>query len=101
MTMTPSASRRFSEVFEADDSRIFRITFRGEDILRLQSFVIVDPSIYGISNQWSAAVVEPISGSHPDFQRLFHPGSGIDFVESDITEIVDEQAGAIIYQRRV
>ena len=99
--MTPLASHRFSELFKADDSRIFRITLRGEDILRLQSFVIVDPSIYGISDQWSAVVVEPVSGSHPDFHRLFHPGSGIDFVESDITEIVDEQAGTIIYQRSV
>jgi len=84
--------------FEADESRIFRITLRGEDVFRLKSFYIVDPSIYGISDQWNAVVIAPISGRHSDFHRLFAAGSTIDFVESDITEILDEQAGSIIYR---
>ena len=93
-----SACHQFAELFEADDSRIFRITL-GEDVFRLRNFCIVDPSIYGIADQWSASVVEPVSGRHPDFHRLFHAGSGVDFVESDITEIVDEQLASVVYRR--
>ncbi len=99
MKITPPSSHQFGEFFEADDSLIFRITFECEDILRLRSFFIVDPSINEISDQWTALVVEPIAGKHPDFHRLFHSGSGIDFVESDITEIFDEKADLVIYRR--
>ena len=94
----PPATHRFRALFEADDTRILRITLRDEDILRLRCFGIVDPSIYGIPDQWSADVVEPISGKHPNFHRLFHAGSGVDFVESDISEIADDDSGVILYQ---
>ena len=99
MSSTPPASHRFGEFFEADDSRIFRITLEGQDVFRLQTFSIVDPAIYGVPDQWNALVVEPVSGRHPDFHRLFLAGSGVDFVESDITEIIDEQSGCVIYRR--
>jgi len=97
MSVIPSSSHRFRELFEADDSRIYRITLRGEDVFRLRSFSVVDPSIYSISDQWTAVVVEPISGKHPKFQQLFHSGSGVDFVESEITEIFDETSGEKVY----
>jgi hypothetical protein len=96
MSVIPS-SHRFRELFEADDSRIYRITLRGEDVFRLCHFRIVDPSIYSVSDQWTADVVEPISGKHPKFQQLFHSGSGVDFVESEITEIFDETSGEKVY----
>jgi hypothetical protein len=64
---------RFQALFETDNTRVFRITFRHEDIFRLCCFSVVDPSIYGIPDQWTAHVVEPISGKHPDFCRLFAP----------------------------
>jgi hypothetical protein len=97
MSAIPVALHRFRALFEADSSRIFRITFRDEDVLRLHGFQIVDPSIYSISDQWTAIVVEPISGKHPKFRELFHSGSGVDFVESEITEIFDEVLGEKVY----
>ncbi len=87
----PSASHRFGKFFSADESRVFRITFRDGMILRLVSFSVVDPSIYAISDQWTAVVVESVAG------RFFCPGGGLDFVESDIIEIVDESSAEIVY----
>jgi hypothetical protein len=46
-------------------------------------------------------VAEPVAGKHPDFARLFHPDSGVQFVESDITEIVDDRSGAILFRHAV
>ena len=60
-------------------------------ILRLVSFSIVDPSIYAISDQWTATVVESVEG------HSFRPGDGLDFVESDVVEIVDERSAQIVY----
>ena len=97
MSAIPVTSHRFRAMFEADASHIFRIALCDGDIFRLRSFSVVDPSIYSISDQWTAVVVEPISGRHPDFHKLFHSGSGIDFVESDIVEIFDETAGEAVY----
>jgi hypothetical protein len=97
MSVIPSSSHRFRELFEADATRIFRITLRGEDVFRLRRFCIVDPSIDYLPDEWNADVVEPISGKHPKFQQLFHSGSGVDFVESEITEIFDETSGEKVY----
>jgi hypothetical protein len=98
MSAIPVASHRFRALFEADTSRVFRISFRGGDVFRLRSFSVVDPSTYSISDQWTAEVVEPISGKHPDFRRLFHSGSGLDFVEAGIVEIFDESSGEMVYK---
>ena len=94
MSAIPSASHRFREFFGADASRILRVTFRDGDILRFHSFCIVDPSIYSISDQWTATVVEQVAGSH----RHFHPGAGVESVETDIIEIFDESSGKIVYK---
>ncbi|HLX96547.1 MAG TPA: hypothetical protein VKU37_12455 [Verrucomicrobiae bacterium] len=93
MSAIPVASHRFRALFGTDASRIFRVSFRGGDVFRLRSLSAVDPSIYSISDQWTAEVVERISG-----QRLLHSGSGLDFVESDIVEIYDESSEKIVYK---
>ncbi len=98
MNGIPEATHQFQELFETDEVRVFRITFRHEDTFRLRCFSIVDPSIYVIADQWTALVVEPVSGKRPQFHKLFPPGSGIDFVESDITEIADDATGEVIYR---
>ena len=87
----PTASHRFGEFFDADASRVFRVTFRDGMILRLISFSVVDPSIYGISDQWTATVVESVAGCS------FRPDSGLDFVESDVVEMLDERSAEIVY----
>ena len=97
MSVIPTATHRFRALFEADDSRVFRITFCDGDIFRLRLFSVVDPSIYGDADKWTAEVVEPVRGRHPKFEKLFHSGSGVDFVESDITEIFDETLQKVVY----
>jgi hypothetical protein len=97
MGTIPVASHRFRDLLEADASRTVRISFRDGDVFRFCSCSVVDPSIYSVPDQWTAVVVEPIAGRHPDFRRLFHSGSGMDFIESDIVEIFDETAGEIVY----
>ncbi len=92
MSAIPVASHRFRELLGADASRVFRISFRDGNVFRLRSFSVVDPSIYSIPDQWTAEVIERISGG-----RVFHSGSGIDFVESDVIEIFDETLGAKVY----
>jgi hypothetical protein len=87
----PTASHRFGEFFGVDASRVFRVTFRDGMILRLVSFSVVAPSIYAISDQWTATVVESVAG------RSFRPSVGLDFVESDVVEIVDESSAQIVY----
>ncbi len=81
----------------ADDARVLRIVFRDSDTFRLRNFYQLDLSIYGNHDQWSATVVEAVCGSHPDFMRLFLPGSGLDFITPDITTITDEQTGGLLY----
>jgi hypothetical protein len=39
----------------------------------------------------TATVVESVAG------RSFRPGIGLDFVESDVVEIVDESSAQIVY----
>ena len=87
MINIPIATHRFREVFGEDASRGFRITFKDGEVLRMVAFHVVDPSIYSISDQWTATLVEPVhSASH----RHFRVGTGLGFVESDIGENFDE-----------
>ena len=88
---------QLSHILERDDSRVMRVTFSNGNIFRLRDFEQVDPSIYGDSDRWCATIEEAVSGNHPDFHRLFLPGSMLDSHESDITEIIDESSGEIVY----
>lgn len=96
---TPEATHQFEELFLDDDERVFRITFIEGDVFRLRSFVVVDPSIYGVLDQWDALIVEAVAGARPNFYKLFRAGTAIDFVESDIAEIMDDTTGVILYRR--
>lgn len=97
MSVTPTSSHRFRELFETKGSQSLRITFRDGDIFRFRSFRMVDPSIYSISGQWNGAVAEQIAGRPPDFRLRYPPSSMIDFVESDIAEIFDEILQRSVY----
>ena len=88
MRVTPPSSHRFCGLFDTEGLHLLRITFRDGDIFRFRSFKIVDPSIYSISDQWIGTVAEQIAGRAPDFRLRYTPGSMIDFVESDIAQIL-------------
>ena len=94
---TALPSHRFAQYFLRDGDPVLRVMFAAGDVYRLRSFSTVDPSVGGIPDQWVATVVEPIAGTHPDFRRLFRPGSGIQFVESDITQITDDSSGRMLF----
>ena len=96
MSNTPRVTHRFGSLFATD--HVLRLTFRRGDVFRLQGFDIVDPGIYGDADRWTGWVVEAVYGTHPDFARLYRPGSGLDFHESDVTEIFDESSSAPLFQ---
>ena len=98
MDTDPFSSHRFEPLFSADDERVLLLTFRDGDVFRLRSFSTVDESVYGTTDCWTATVVEPVSGVHPDFKRLFAAGTGVDFVESDIAEIADDLTGEVLFR---
>ena len=93
---TPLASHRFTSLFATDG--VLRISFRHGDIFRLRDFSPVNPTIYGDADGWTATVVEAVRGHHPDFARLYRPGSGLDFFERDIAEIIDESSSTPLFQ---
>lgn len=97
MRVNPIPSHRFRELFETEGSHSLRVTFRDGDIFRFSSFRIVDPSIYSLSDQWNGTVAEQIAGRPPDFRLRYPSGSMIDFVESDIVEIFDENSERSVY----
>jgi hypothetical protein len=90
MSNAPIASHRFREIFGEDASRVFRITFKSGEVFRLGACRVVDPSIYSISDQWTAVLAESVDS-------LFRQGSGVDFVESDVVEIFDESLERRVY----
>ena len=99
MSAAPVSSHRFESLFGADDSRVLSLHFHDGDISHLRCFCIVDPSIYGDPDRWSAIIVEPVSGRHPDFKRRFAAGKGLDFVESDVTSVADILTGDVLFSK--
>jgi hypothetical protein len=94
----PRNRHRLRHLFELSGGRVLRVALSHGDIFKLKAFSIVDCSIYGDEDMWSATVVAPVSGSHPDFARLFHAGSGVDFVERDVAEVVDDETGVVLHR---
>jgi len=90
---------KLRDPLEDSGDRVFLIAFTNGDVFRLRRFVIVDHSIYGDPDKWCADVVEPVSGARPQFKQLFRPGTGLDFLESDIASIRDEVSDKLVYAR--
>jgi hypothetical protein len=88
---------QLSHILDHEDSRVMRVTFSDGGIFRLRDFEQVDASIYGDTDRWCARVEEAVAGRHPDFKRLFLPGSLLDLHESDISEVLDESSGEVCY----
>jgi hypothetical protein len=99
--MSPSGNQhKLRHVFELSGARVLRVSFVDGTVFRLRGPYIVDHSIYGDSDKWCAEVVEPVSGSHPDFMRLHRPGNFLDFVESDIAAVRDDQSSQLLHERQ-
>jgi hypothetical protein len=88
---------QLSHILDREDSQVLRLTFADGGVFRLREFEQVDPSIYGDTDRRCARVEEAVAGTHPDFKRLFQRGSLLDLHESDISQIVDEFSGEVLY----
>ena len=86
------SSHQLTDILDHEDSRVMRVTFANGNVFRLKEFEQVDPSIYGDTDRWCTCR-EAVGGSHPDFKRLFLPGSLLDLHKSDIAEVLDEASG--------
>ena len=85
-------------MLELSGDRVLRIAFVHGEVFRLRGFSIVDHSVYRDPDKWCAEVVEAVSGSHPEFNRLHRPGNFLDFAESDIATIADDSTGQVLHQ---
>jgi hypothetical protein len=85
------------QILEASDDSVVRITFRDGDVFVLETDHEVDFETYQEDGRWLCYIVEAVSGKHPDFHRLFKPGSGLDIFEQDILEIRDEATDKLLY----
>jgi len=81
------------------DSRL-RIHFTYGDSLVITAFDPIDRTIYNESGGWTGTVVQPLCGRHPQFHKLFHAGSGIDFLEIDVVEIRDNDTDRLLFVRK-
>jgi hypothetical protein len=96
MTATPN---RHECLFLAElpSLSVLRISFQDGKVFRLRTFIQIDSSVYDRPDGWNAVIVECMAPIDPWSQRLFHPGGGIDFYESDVATIVDEKTGDVLY----
>ena len=89
-----SEDRRCSFLLGAPNTSVFRISLRRGDVFRLRCFSEVPDEPEG----WCAEVVELVSTPDPARHKFFYPGSGIDFSESDVLEVLEEATNSIKYR---
>jgi hypothetical protein len=94
---TSQSVPEIKQILEAFDESVVRITFSNGDIFVLEPDHEVDFETYQEDGRWYCHIVEAVSGTHPDFHRLFKPGGCLDIFEQDILEIKDESTNKIIY----
>ena len=81
------STHKLEAVFNRDDEAVLVVTFTDGMVLKLRAAYQVDSSVYGKTGQWSAIVVQSVTG------RSFTVGSGVDFLESDVSAVLDESTG--------
>jgi hypothetical protein len=73
-----------------------RITLINSEVFVLRQLSEVDePDEIGV---WSGEILE-CENIAPERAKLFVPGSGIDFVGSEIAELEDAETGALLFSR--
>lgn len=82
-----------------DDSEghILRISFRDGEVFDLMTFAEVCEADAPAGPTWSAVVVKAVNASG-EKRRFFPPGSGMDFLECDISEIRDLTLDSVVYR---
>ena len=98
MNAPSGKAHRLGTVFESVETAGVDVQFSDGEVLRLRSFVALDVSVYGQVDGWSAEIVACISSRRG---RLFRPGNGIDFQESDVVAVQDPVRGQVLYSRNL
>lgn len=94
--MISSATHILLECLKARASHILLISFKDTEVFLVKNLSPIDPSIYGSNGQWSSEVVEVIQASTKK-RNLFKPGSGLDFNEEDVQQMIDTETSELIY----
>jgi hypothetical protein len=94
--MITDATHKLLEIVGSKSSHTFRTSFKDSDIFLLKNLNPIDPSIYHLNGQWSAEIVEVISVP-PGKEKLLKQGSGLDFKEQDVQEMVDVTTGELVF----
>lgn len=82
------------ECFAFGDKVVLRVSFNDGEVYRLCSCSPVDASIYGKDGLWTGTIVEPVSPARP---KNLRSGGGMDFLETDIVEVFNEQSKSVIF----
>ena len=82
---------------ELPSLRVLRISLLDGKVFRLRSFVQIDSSVYDRPDGWNAVIVECLAPDHAWNRRVFHAGGGLDFYESNVSAIVDERTGDVLF----
>lgn len=97
MASTPQVVHQLAPVFARDDTQTYRVSFCDGDVFRLRQLTPTDHSFDEGIAKWMAEIVEAVSGALPDFHQRFQPGSFVEFLESDIREIIREETGETLF----
>jgi hypothetical protein len=92
----PPPAHRFTQLLQRPGAGVFRIKLKDGNVFRLQEFEIFDPKTYGQADGWSASVVESGADNLPTYRMKAGEHFG-PFLESEITEILDEGLNEIVY----
>ena len=86
--MITDITHKLLKCFEHRESHLLRVTFVDSDIFVLRGARPVDTSVYDVTGQWTAEIIEVISV--PVIKQKVHvAGAGLDFMEKDIREVFD------------
>ncbi|XHR30860.1 MAG: hypothetical protein ACFUZC_09900 [Chthoniobacteraceae bacterium] len=91
-------THKLESLLEPRASHCLRIKIHTSDVFVIRDIYALDKSIYGLDGGWSGTIVST-SGLSFCKKNLFKDGSGVDFYESDVSEIFDETTDELIYRR--
>lgn len=94
----PPPAHRFANLLQRPGAGVFRIKLKDGNVFRLRNFETFDPKVYGQADGWVGVVVESGAANLPSYRMASDTNFG-PFVESDITEIFDEDAKEIVFPR--
>ena len=94
--MINNATHKLLEIVESKTSHVFQVKFKDLDVFHLKCLNPIDSTVYGLNGQWSAEIVVVVRLPSAK-EKLFKPGSLLDFKEEDVREISDVTTNELIF----